>query len=382
MHPAAPLPLREEGARFGKYTLVDRLAVGGMAEIFLARQAGAEGFEKYVVLKRILPHLSREAAFVRMFLNEARLAAQLNHPHIVQIYDLGRIGDSYFIAMEYVFGRDMRRVLQRAVELGIPFPLVYALKVASCVCEGLYYAHQRTDAHGAPLRIVHRDVSPENVFVSFDGAVKLLDFGVAKAASHLEQTQSGELKGKLGYLSPEQVQGQPVDCRSDLFSLGAVLHEWLTGARLFQGESEAVLLRALTESRIYAPSYFRADVPPEVDAIVMRALERDPARRYPNAWEMQADIDRFLNSYEFTPTSVHLSNFLRQLFLEEMDEEKARLARHSEEERLREAGGDARVLSVALPATALAALERCAAHAGVSVESLVGEVLADWLKYR
>src|SRR5688572_20518546 len=155
--------------KFGKYSLVDRLAVGGMAEIFLARQAGLEGFEKTVVIKRIRPHLSSEGNFVRMFLNEAKLAAQLNHPNIVQIYDLGRIGESYFIAMEYLFGRDMRRIIPKADALGIPFPMVYALKIASSVCEGLYYAHQRTDRYGNPLNIVHRDVTPENIFVSFDG---------------------------------------------------------------------------------------------------------------------------------------------------------------------------------------------------------------------
>ena len=155
--------------RFGKYTLIDRIAVGGMAEIFLARQAGLEGFEKTIVIKRIRPHLSKQSNFVKMFLNEAKLAAQLNHPNIVQIYDLGKISESYFIAMEYIFGRDMRRIIPKADTLGIPFPMVYALKIASSVCEGLYYAHQKTDLYGHALNIVHRDVTPENIFVSFDG---------------------------------------------------------------------------------------------------------------------------------------------------------------------------------------------------------------------
>ena len=171
--------------RFGKYTLIDRIAVGGMAEIFLARQAGLEGFEKTIVIKRIRPHLSKQSNFVKMFLNEAKLAAQLNHPNIVQIYDLGKIGESYFIAMEYIFGRDMRRIIPKADALGIPFPMVYALKIASSVCEGLYYAHARTDMYGNALNIVHRDVTPENIFVSFDGTVKVLDFGIAKAANQI-----------------------------------------------------------------------------------------------------------------------------------------------------------------------------------------------------
>src|SRR5512141_281636 len=157
--------------RFGKYTLIDRIAVGGMAEIFLARQAGLEGFEKTIVIKRIRPHLSNQKSFVKMFLNEAKLAAQLNHPNIVQIHDLGKVADSYYIAMEYISGRDMRRILPKSEESGIPFPMVYALKIASSVCEGLYYAHQKADLSGQPLHIVHRDVTPENVLVSFDGTV-------------------------------------------------------------------------------------------------------------------------------------------------------------------------------------------------------------------
>ena len=163
-----------------------------MAEIFVAHQSGVAGFEKVIVIKRIRPHLSQQPNFVKMFLNEAKLAAQLSHPNIVQIYDLGEISRSYFIAMEYIFGRDMRRIIPKADELGIPFPMVYALKIASSVCEGLYYAHQKSDPYGNPLHIVHRDVTPENVFVSFDGTVKVLDFGIAKAANQIEMTKAGE----------------------------------------------------------------------------------------------------------------------------------------------------------------------------------------------
>ena len=177
---------RKNGVRYGKYTLIDRIAVGGMAEIFLARQAGLEGFEKTIVIKRIRPHLSKQQSFVNMFLHEAKLAAQLSHPSIVQIYDLGKIGETYFIAMEYIFGRDMRRVIPKADSMGIPFPMVYALKIASSICEGMYYAHQKADNYGNPLNIVHRDVTPENIFVSFDGTVKILDFGIAKAATQVE----------------------------------------------------------------------------------------------------------------------------------------------------------------------------------------------------
>jgi serine/threonine-protein kinase len=328
--PSAEHQLKRDPARFGKYSLVDRLAVGGMAEIFLARQGGLEGFEKTVVIKRIRPHLSKQQAFVKMFLNEARLAAQLNHPNVVQIYDLGKIGESYFIAMEYIFGRDMRRIIPKAESVGIPFPMVYALKIASSVLEGLYYAHQKADLYGSPLNIVHRDVTPENVFVSFDGTVKVLDFGIAKAANQLEHTKAGEIKGKLSYMSPEQALGKPVDCRSDIFSLGAVLYEWLTGFKLFTGDSEVAILKSIIDSKIYAPSYFKSDIPEQVEQILMRALEKDREKRYANAWEMQYDIDQFLSQYEFTPSNIHLSNFLKQLFLDEMEEERGRLARMGE----------------------------------------------------
>jgi serine/threonine-protein kinase len=313
------------GTRFGKYVLLDRVAVGGMAEIFLARQEGLEGFEKTIVIKRIRPHLSNQKSFVNMFLNEAKLAAQLNHPNIVQIYDLGKIGESYFIAMECIVGRDMRRILPKAEAMGMEFPLVYALKVASSVCEGLYYAHQRADIYGNPLRIVHRDVTPENIFVSFDGTVKILDFGIAKAANQIEQTRAGEIKGKLSYMSPEQCMGKALDQRSDIFSLGAVLYEWITGNKLFSGDSEVAILKSITDGKIVPPSEIRAELPEAVERILMKALERDREQRYQTAWEMQSDLDSFLTKRDFTPSNIHLANFMRELFKDELEEERQRL---------------------------------------------------------
>jgi serine/threonine-protein kinase len=317
--------------RFGKYVLLDRIAVGGMAEIFLARQEGLEGFEKTIVIKRIRPHLSSQKAFVKMFLNEAKLAAQLNHPNIVQIYDLGKIADSYFIAMEYIFGRDMRRIIPKAEGMDIAFPLVYAVKIASSVCEGLYYAHQKSDLYGNPLNIVHRDVTPENIFVSFDGTVKILDFGIAKAANQIEQTRAGEIKGKLSYMSPEQCMGKVLDQRSDLFSLGVVLYEWITGYKLFTGDSEVAILKTITEGKIYPPSYFKPDLPEAVERILMKALEKDREKRYPSAWDLQYDLDRFLATHEFTPSNIHLANFLKQLFSDELEEERRRLLARAEQ---------------------------------------------------
>jgi eukaryotic-like serine/threonine-protein kinase len=310
------------GIRFGKYTLLNRIAVGGMAEIFLARQEGLEGFEKTICIKRIRPHLSSQANFVRMFLNEAKLAAQLNHPNIVQIYDLGRINDSYFIAMEFISGRDMSRIVPKAERANIPFPMIYALRIASSVCEGLYYAHTKTDAFGNTLNVVHRDVTPENILVSWDGTMKIVDFGIAKANTQIEQTRAGEIKGKLSYMSPEQAMGKQLDARSDLFSLGAVLYEWVTGYKLFTGENEMAILRSIIDGKIYPPSYFKEDVPEHVERILMKALEKDRERRYQSAWEMQFDIDTYLAGSEFTPSNIHLSNFLKQIFEDEIEKEK------------------------------------------------------------
>ncbi|WP_434391590.1 serine/threonine protein kinase [Melittangium boletus] len=372
-----------------------------MAEVFLASQPGPDGFEKPVVIKRIRPHLSKQPAFVRMFLNEARLAAQLNHPNIVQIHDLGKVGESYYIGMEYLFGRDTRRVVPKAESLGISFPMVYALKLASSVCEGLHYAHEKVDLYGSPLNIVHRDVTPENIFVCFDGTVKVLDFGIAKAANRAEQTtRAGELRGKLSYLSPEQCLGKPVDRRSDLFSLGTVLYEWLTGFKLFTGESDVAVMRSIVEGKVYAPSYFRADIPEPVEAILMKALERDRDKRYPSAWHFQQDLDRFLNAYDFTPTNLHLSNFLKQLFLDELEEEQQRMRAPAAgsasapppptldlelppgEPEEGEAPSGERSHAVPVSAAQYEALEALAKKHQVSVAQLVGELLAPWLKYR
>ncbi len=408
MPPAAP---QRDTGRFGMYRLIDRIAVGGMAEIFLAHQQQDDGQETAVVIKRIRPHLSKHAAFVKMFLNEARLAAQLNHPNVVQIHDLGKIADSYFIAMEYVSGRDMRRVVPKAEALGIPFPLVYAVKIASCVCAGLHHAHTKVDLYGNPLNIVHRDVSPENVVVAFDGSVKILDFGIAKAANQMEQTRNGEIKGKLSYMSPEQCLGKPLDCRSDIFSLGVVLYEWLTGFKLFTGESEAAVMRSITEGKIYAPSYFREDLPERLEAILMKALERDRDKRYQTAAQMQQDLDAFLDAYDFTPTPLHLSNFIKQLFEEELAVEQRRLAARAaaaptSEEALElsdvvaaldtakglpapepepPSGDDRtepRTLAVPLSPAVSEALEAVARRNNVSAGRMVAELLESWLKYR
>jgi serine/threonine-protein kinase len=317
------------GERFGKYQLIEKVGVGGMAEIFLARHSGVEGFEKDLVIKRIRPHLNSEPSFVNMFLGEAKLAAQLSHPNIVHIYDMGKIEDSYFIAMEFVPGRDLSQVIPRSKDLEIPFPFEYALRIGSSVCEALNYAHTKADSEGRLLKIVHRDVSPENVRIGWTGAVKILDFGIAKAATQLHETKAGEIKGKLTYMSPEQVMGRDIDHRSDIFSLGVMLYECITGLKLFSGDNDLNIMNNIIEGKIYPPTYFRDDIPKEVEAILMKALEKDKKKRYSNACDMQLDIDTFLAGHAFTPTNIHLQGFLKQLFKDEQEEEQRRRQRNA-----------------------------------------------------
>ncbi len=317
---------RSRPVSFGKYTLLERIAVGGMAEVFLAVQSGLHGFEKHLAIKRIRPHLCGEESFVRMFLHEAKLAAQLQHPNIVQIFDLGRIGESYFIAMEYISGRDMSRVVPRAEKLGIMFPIEYAAAIATSVLDGLAHAHVKTDPFGEPLHIVHRDITPENIMVGWNGNVKILDFGIAKASSQSDQTRAGEIKGKLSYMSPEQAMGKSLDARSDIFSLGIVLYEWITGYRLFTGENEMAILKSIIEGKIYPPSYFREEVPESLEDILMRALAKDREERSQSAREMQFDLLQWLSKAEFSPSNAHLANFMKQMFAEEIASEQKVLA--------------------------------------------------------
>lgn len=307
-------PVYEPGGQFGQYILVERIARGGMAEIWKARMRGVEGFEKLVAIKRILPHLSEDADFVHMFIDEAKLAAQLNHNNIVHIYDLGRIGSSYYIAMQYVDGHDLKDILKQAAERGDPMPIELGLFVASKVAAALDYAHRKRDFENHELGIVHRDVSPQNVLISTEGDIKLCDFGIAKAASKVSHTQAGALKGKLQYMSPEQAWGRPIDRRSDIFALATVLFEMLTGRRLFAGENEISVLEQVREARAEPPSRFNEEVSAEVDALVMRALQRDPETRYQSAADMARDIDSVLFSFRPTPTSADLAIYLDRIY--------------------------------------------------------------------
>ncbi|HEU5060606.1 MAG TPA: serine/threonine-protein kinase, partial [Kofleriaceae bacterium] len=222
---------------FGKYLLLDRISVGGMAEVFKAKSYGVEGFEKVIAIKRILPSMGEDKDFIKMFIDEAKIAGQLSHANICQIFELGKHQGAHFIAMEYIWGKDLLQIQHRLRKGGQIMPVAMACYIVSKVCEGLDYAHRKRDAMGRHLEIVHRDCSPQNVLISYEGEVKLIDFGIARAASRSSRTNAGVLKGKFGYMSPEQVRGLPLDHRSDLFAVGTVFYESLTGERLFQGES-------------------------------------------------------------------------------------------------------------------------------------------------
>jgi len=300
---------------YGPYRLTERIAVGGMAEVFKAKRSGVEGFEKVVAVKRILPHLSDNKEFVNMFINEAKMVAGLTHPNIVQIFDLGKIEKTYFIAMEYVHGRDLRSIVKAAKERGIRVPLDLAVLIVGKVCAALEYAHRKKDDRGRAMKIVHRDVSPQNILISYEGDVKLTDFGIAKAAVRATHTDRGALRGKLLYMSPEQAGGRSMDCRSDVFSLGIVFYEMITDQRPFMATSEKSILEMVRECQVTPPAAINTRVPARLDKIVMKSLARDPDDRYQDAADMSRDLERFLHERNTpNPTAFELNRFMEVLF--------------------------------------------------------------------
>jgi len=315
-------------ARFGKYTLIRKLATGGMAELFLAIQKSVAGFEKLIVIKRILPSMNQDRAFIEMLLHEARIAATLSHPNIVQIFDVGQADGQYFIAMEHVHGEDLRSIVRQMKKQGVlEFPLEHALAIVLGMCSGLAYAHDKRDLDNSHLGIVHRDISPQNVVVTFTGDVKIVDFGMAKSDSRggFEQTKSGKLKGKVPYMSPEQARGDDLDARSDLFATGVMLFELTTGKRLFKGASEYETLKLICEREYPRPSDIRPDYPVDLEPIVMRALAKDRADRYQSAREMQGDIEAFVRHHQIAVSSLALNQFMQSLFEEKLAMQKEAL---------------------------------------------------------
>jgi len=296
---------------FGKYVLVRKLAEGGMAEIFLAKQVGPEGFERNVVIKRMHPQLSSSPEFVQMFLDEARLAARLSHPNIVAINDLGHTDGHHFIAMEYLSGEDLSAVIRQSRVAGTAIPLQVVVRAFIDACEGLQCAHD-SQIDGRPLGIVHRDISPSNLFVTYGGVTKVLDFGIAKAASHAAQTAAGVVKGKFVYMSPEQAQNGLVDRRTDIWALGASLFEAVTHYRLFQRDNELAIVKALCIEPVPRASAVRPDLPEALDAIIARALDRDLAQRYPTCADLRGDLETFAAS--LPPLVGGVGGYLSTLF--------------------------------------------------------------------
>ncbi len=281
-------------ARFGKYELLERIGIGGMAEVFKAKIYGAEGFERLIAIKRILPNLIEDDDFVNMFVDEAKIAVRLSHPNIVGIDDLGKAEGTLFIAMEFVQGKDLRAIYDVESARGTITPIGISCHIVMKMCEALHHAHFATGPRGEPLQVIHRDVSPQNVLLSFDGEVKVADFGLAKARGRIVQTQAGVVKGKLAYMSPEQLRGEEIDHRVDVFGLGIVLYELLTGVRLFLGPSDMETLRRVYEAQVPPMQHVNPQIHPDLEAITRKALAKDRDERYRTALDLFEDLQAFV----------------------------------------------------------------------------------------
>ncbi|MBI2377936.1 MAG: protein kinase [Deltaproteobacteria bacterium] len=323
---------------FGRYLLLERIASGGMAEVHKAKAFGVEGFERIVAIKQILPRVAEDHTFVRMFIDEARIAALLTHQNIVQIHELGTHEGTYFIAMEHVSGRDLRQLLDLFKKNRRVVDEPMACFVVARLCDALDYAHHKRDARGKSLGLIHRDVTPQNVLVSYEGEVKLCDFGIAKAAVQSAQTQAGIVKGKFAYMSPEQIRGRKVDHRSDLFSLGVLFYELLTGQRLFIAETDHATLKAVVEAEVPPPSSVKPGLAPILDSITLKLLQKEPAARYSSASELLDDLHRYFGSTGKLFHSHQLRTFMQRTFAKEIAEENVKLASYEE---LRQPGAPA-----------------------------------------
>ena len=312
-------------SKFGKYLLLERVNVGGMAEVFKAKTFGAAGFESIRAIKRILPNLVEDEEFIKMFFDEASIALQLHHPNIVQIYELGKHGEHYYISMEYIASRDLRAILDRLRASGQLMPIPQAAYITARTAEGLDYAHRREDQNGLPMNIVHRDVSPQNVLLGYEGEVKVIDFGIAKAANRASKTQAGVLKGKFGYMSPEQVRGLPIDRRSDIFAVGVLLYEMLTGERLFIGESDFSTLERVRNADVIPPTSFNKKISPRLEQIVLKILAREVEDRYQWASELARDLQEFTTDNAGPFNSRRLSMSMKEMYAVEYASERSKL---------------------------------------------------------
>jgi hypothetical protein len=319
----------------GKYTLIEQIGEGGMAQIFLARSRGIGGFEKLVVVKQMLPRLADDAELVARFLQEARLTATLDHPNIASVHEVGEGAGGVYYAMEYVRGRDLLRVVRRATQLGRPLQFDEVVAIVASLCAGLHHAHTCVGSDGRPLGIVHRDVSPANVLISFEGAVKLADFGVAKVRSAQVATEAGTLRGKIAYMSPEQCRGEVLDRRSDVYAVGVLAWELVAGRRMRTGDNEIALVRRIAEEDAPSLAAVRPDVPAALERIVMRALHRDPAQRYASAHAVQLDLEQLAHDARMAIGPRTIAAMMQTLFAADI----ARASEADDTEPTRPAGG-------------------------------------------
>src|SRR6516225_9825639 len=308
LQPGSPL----DPTPFGKYLLLGMIARGGMAEVYRAKARNpTQGMGGLLAIKCMRPQLAKESRFVEMFIREGKLAVLLDHDSIVRTFEIGRVEGRYFIAMEYIGGKDLTQILRRCQESNQRIPVPHACYIAAHISTGLHYAHTRTDADGRPLNIVNRDVSPSNVRISYDGEVKLLDFGIAQAMLKFT-SEIGVLKGEFSYMSPEQIRGMPLDARTDVFSTGIILHEMLTTEKLFRGDTEFALMEKVRKAEVPPPSKFNRRVPEALDKIVLKALARDLPDRYQSAKEVADELNQFIAQYRFQPSEMQ--EFVRTLF--------------------------------------------------------------------
>jgi len=300
--------------KVGRYEVITHLATGGMAQIYLARQSGLGSFERHVVLKTILRERASDQRFVTMFLDEAKLAATLNHQNVAQVYEVDQADGAYFMAMEYVHGENARALLETTLRRGWTIPLELAVMIISGAAAGLHHAHERRGKQGQPLNIVHRDVSPANIMVGYDGSVKVLDFGIAKAEERATKTVGGTIKGKYGYMAPEQCKGKPIDRRSDIFALGICLYELTTLRRAFKGNDDFETMKRIVSGEVVPPSVAVPGYPRELEAIVLTALASDPAARFQTAQELIEALDAFAVRAKLTGSNTAMGRFMSQLF--------------------------------------------------------------------
>ncbi|MGF1466550.1 MAG: protein kinase [Sandaracinaceae bacterium] len=308
--------------RFDEYTIIGKLGHGGMAEVFLALEEGVGGFRKLIVIKRLHRHLSEEPEMVQMFLDEARLAARLNHPNVVQTNKIGSFQSQHFMAMEYLEGQPLSKVIKRLARMDRTLPNPLVARVISDALDGLHYAHEAKDFDGSPLRIIHRDISPQNVFVTYDGAVTLLAFGIAKAATQEAFTRTGLVKGKFAYIAPEQADGRNVDRRADVWSMGVVLWETLTGRRLFKADNELATLNETLTKRIPLATELEPSVPPELAHVAARALSRKLDERFSDARAFKEELDEWMASTSRGSSRTSLSTFMKELFADTIEEQR------------------------------------------------------------